>query len=51
MKRYLILVLLLSGCAKRFPIGNGIYIQKIKIESQDNCSLVNGVKLCSRGNV
>lgn len=40
----------LTGCAQHFPIGNDLYIQKIKIESRE-CNLFNGVKLCSKENV
>jgi hypothetical protein len=40
----------ISSCTQRFPIGNGLYIQNIKIESRE-CSLFNGVKLCPKEDV
>jgi len=41
----------ISSCAQRFRIGNGAYMQNIRIESQDNCSNFNGVKLCPKENI
>jgi hypothetical protein len=40
----------ISSCAQRFPIGNGAYIQNIKIESRE-CSNFNGIKLCPKEDV
>jgi hypothetical protein len=40
----------ICSCTQRFPIGNGAYIQNIKIESRE-CSNFNGVKLCPKENI
>jgi hypothetical protein len=45
-----LIFLFLSGCTKRFTIGNGAYIQNIKIESRE-CSNFNGIKLCPKENI
>ena len=40
----------ICSCAPRYRIGNGVYMQNIKIESRE-CSNFNGVKLCPKENI
>ncbi len=48
----LLLLVLLSGCAPHgFHIGNGLFVEDIKITTSERCYLVKGTWLCPKADI